>query len=361
MTNSPITTKGIQAKLEDLTGKSEDSLTRLYLRMINGESWSYTLAKENLLLGVKTQEAYRKSLNNFSKKEFLIKGQKYHVGGKPRIPFYSNPEIIHAWVRRYSFSPHEETDAQHIIKNLQQKEEWANSIQEKMGRKDNLDFVTSLFSIYFMGKEVSNFFFKLLVISVVGLPSEKRSDQNSMIIFNLLLNMLSNLAIDRSYDGVDYLGKRFFLDIYVAKSMELLYSLGYKQRHKEIMRVAIIEDLVTLILDPKSYTARPTAAYKKYKELSSKQRIEEIFEYIGAQPDQYGKDFFGKNWKTNIAAYLHYALEHAVDEPTRNVKNILSYLQSTYELSENQLSTISDEFKKKINNPLRIWQMNTLI
>ncbi|MFC2154633.1 hypothetical protein ACFLRC_04060 [Candidatus Altiarchaeota archaeon] len=358
---SGLNTKEILKSLEKITGKSEDSLTRLYLRMLKGESWSYSLALEKILPDTKSQEAYRKNLNKFSNRGFLLKGKKYYVGGKPRIPFTSNPQIIHAWIQRYSFTDYEDYDAGRIIKNLHQKEEWISGLEEKIASKENLDLPIAIFSLYFMGKEVSNFFFKLLVISVVGLPTEKKSDQSSMVIFNLLLNILSNLNIDRTYDGVDYLGKRFFTDIYLGKAMSLLYSQGYRDRHQEFMRVAIIEDLVELILDPKNSLTHPSSSYKKFIELTFEERIENIFSYIDSQSDHLVKDYFGTNWKKKIAAYTYYTIEKTIDEHPAEVKKLLGHLKKNYDLTESQLNAISKEFRKKIRNPLRIWQMNTVI
>lgn len=356
-----MNTRTIQNKIRRLTPTSEDSLTRLYLRTLTNDAWSYTLATENLLTGNKSQEAYRKALNKFARQGFLEKGQRYFVGGKPRIPFSANQDVLTAYVQRYAFAPHEEYEAKRIIQNLPQKEEFNTALSEKLNQEPLLDYTTTLFSLYFMGRNVSTFFFRLLVISVVGLPTEKRNDQNSMIIFNLLLNMLSNLAIDRDYDGADFIGKRFFIDVYVEKSMELLYATRHRERHAGIMRTALIEDLVDVLLDPKSHTPRPTSSYKRYHDSSYVERMTHLADYIDSQDDHVIKDYFGAQWKTKAATYVSYSLEKTIEEPTDELEALLAHLKKDYDVTDRRLANVSAEFRKKINNPLRIWQMNTLI
>ncbi len=354
-------TSAINKRITRLTPASEDVLTRLFLRTLTEDAWSYTLATEHLLPGNKSQEAYRKALNKFSRQGFLKKGQRYYACGKPRIPFGANQDVLSAYIRRYAFVSYEEHDAKRLAQNLPKKEEFNTAVSEKLTQDSLLDFTNTLFSLYFMGKNVSTFFFRLLVISVVGLPTEKRNDQNSMIIFNLLLNMLSNLAIDRDYDGIDYLGKRFFIDVYVEKSMELLYATRHRERHAEIMRTALVEDLVDIVLDPKSHTPRPTGAYRKYQESSYIERMESLTDYVEDAPDHAILDYFGQQWKTKIAAHIAYALDKTIEEPTDELDRFLAHLKKEFDVTDRRMAAISAEFRRKINNPLRIWQMNTLI
>ncbi|WP_195127349.1 hypothetical protein, partial [Nocardia puris] len=66
-----------------MDSKTEDDLTRFYLRLLKEGSWSYQLRKENILAKKQSQEAYRKKLNKFTRQGFLSKGKKYYLDGKP--------------------------------------------------------------------------------------------------------------------------------------------------------------------------------------------------------------------------------------------------------------------------------------
>jgi len=358
-----LNTYKIHHALEEMSEHTEDALTRLYLRLLDENSWSYKLCKERILRDGKSQEIYRKRLNQFTDKGFLLKGEVREVRGKPRIMFSANHEVIHAYIRRYSFTPYEYNIALNILSTLKTREERKQSIKQKLKSKNRLSFERTIFSTYFMGEEISRFFFKLLVISIMGHPLNTRGDSSFGIIYNLFLNLLSNLKINVSYQGIDFIGKRFFLDRYVKVIIELLYSLNYRQRHREIMQIAIVEDVIESLTNPQKYVEDGliTKDETGYLNASYSKRFDTMIEYIESVEDHFVPEYFPSKWENRLACYILYTIEKSIEEPRLPVREFLTHLKENYDVTDKQLDEISMEFRRKIANPVRIWQMNTLL
>jgi hypothetical protein len=352
------TAKELFLKVKHMDAETQDALTRFYLRLLKEETWSYQLRKENLLLKEQSQEAYRKKLNKFVRMGFLSKGKRYYVDGKPRNPFKSNIDVIKSLVECYSFTKYEADAALVTFKELGKDPVWVGSLDEKLTGRDRLKFMDTLFPLVFMGREISRFFFKLLFISVSRSSTQSAKAEKYRAVHGLLLEMLSNIELNISHDGVDYIGKRLFLDIYVKDVMLLLYAVGATEKHSDTMKIAILEDITIPLLTPVEHRNCPQREYKRFCSMSPAERFDEMVRHIGSTKDHFVKDYYGDSWAQELASYIAYAITSSIENPRDDIQGLLKHLQDKYSVTREVVGTVALEIKKKMdrhdvkNNPL---------
>ncbi|MFH1056164.1 MAG: hypothetical protein V1744_08735 [Candidatus Altiarchaeota archaeon] len=353
-----FTAKELFLKVKHMDAETQDALTRFYLRLLKEETWSYQLKKENMLLREQSQEAYRKKLNKFVRMGFLSKGKRYYVDGKPRNPFKANLDVIKAIVDRYSFTKYETEAALLSFKELTKKPAWISSLDEKLHSKERLKFLDTLFPLVFMGREISRYFFKLLFISFSRTTPQLNKDDKYKAVHSLLMDMLNNIELSISYDGIDYVGKRLFLDLYVKDVMMLLYAMGAVEKHSDTMKVAILEDVTIPLLTPVKHPNAPEKEYKRFVSMSPAGRFDEIVKNIGAVKDHLVKEYYGESWEQELASYVAYAITSSIENPRDDIQGLLRHIQDKYSVTRENVETVAVEIQKKIdrhdsrNNPL---------
>jgi len=343
------TAKELFLKVKQMDAEAQDALTRFYLRLLKDETWSYQLRKENLLLKEQSQEAYRKKLNKFVRAGFLSRGKRYYVDGKPRNPFKSNPDVIKSIVERYSFTKYEADAASASFKGFSKNPAWHSSLDEKLHSKERLNFLDTLFPLVFMGREISRFFFKLLFISVSRNTSQNPKDSKYKAVHGLLLEMLNNVELNISHDGIDYVGKRLFLDIYVKDVMLLLYAVGALEKHSDTMKIAILEDITIPLLTPVRHPNSPERDFKRFSGMSPAQRFDEIVSYVGGINGHFVKDYYGEEWDRELASYIAYAITSSIDNPRDDIQGLIRHLQEKYSVTRDTVDTVALEIQKKID------------
>jgi hypothetical protein len=342
------TAKELFLKVRHMDSDTQDALTRFFLRLMKDETWSYQLRKENLLIKEQSQEAYRKKLNKFVKMGFLTKGKRYYVDGKPRNPFRSNPDVVRSVVERYSFTRYEADAAMQSYKELTKDPAWTASLEEKLKSQERLKFLDTLFPLVFMGREISRFFFKLLFISISRTSDSRKSDRHGGA-HALLLEMVNNLELNISYDGVDYVGKRFFIDVYVKDVMMLLYAMGALEKHRDTMKIAILEDMTIPLLTPVAHRNAPEREFRKFASLAPAARFDELVKHVNSTRDHFVKDYYGQKWEQDLAAYLAYAITSSIDNPKDDIQGLLRHLQVKYSVTKEDVDNVAVEIQKKID------------
>lgn len=335
-------------KVNSMDSDGEDALCRFYLRLLKGETWSYQLRKENILLKEQSQEAYRKKLNKYVKLGFLQKGKKYYVDGKPRNPFIANLDVIRQIIRRYSFAEYEVDAAFATFKELTKDDVWVKSLDGKLFGKVKLGFFETLFPLIFMGPEISRFFFKLLFSSVSSNDSISCDKSNYNSVHELLMNVVENIELDISHIGADYVGKRFFLDIYLRDVMMLLYASGAEQKHWDLMKIAVLEDITVPLLTPQKHPNSPIRDYERFVKLSYSKRFDEIIAYIDSCRDHIVKTYYGDKWSQSLAAYIAYALTSSIKTPNPEIKGLLIHFQKEYGVTKKVVESVCAEIERKI-------------
>lgn len=101
--------------------------------------------------------------------------------------------------------------------------------------------------------------------------------------------------------------------------------------------------------------------YDQFTKLSYGDRTNCIIDYIKNQPDHYIPDYFGRNWNKKLVCHLIYTIRRTISEPNKEIKTFIKNLKKTHSITEKELGELSIEFKKRVNNPVRIWQINTLV
>jgi hypothetical protein len=342
------TAKELFLKIKHMDAETEDALTRFYLRLLREETWSYQLRKEDLLLKKQSQEAYRKKLNKFVKAGFLKKGKRYHIDGKPRIPFHANEDVVKAIIQRYSFLKYEADSAFVTFKELRKDKKWLQSLDEKLMSRERLKFLNTLFPLVFMGREISRFFFKLLFISVTRTTQEIKLSSRYNGIHKLLLDMLNKIELNITHDGIDYIGKRLFLDIYVKEVMMLLYAMGAVEKHWDTMKVAILEDITIPILTPVKHRNVGEREYRRVLNMTPGERFDDIVRYVNNIKDHFVKDYYGERWGSELAVYIAYAIKTSIDNPNNSINNFLTHLQKKYDVREELIESVAKEIERKI-------------
>jgi len=343
------TAKELFLKIKHIDADTEDALTRFYLRLLKEETWSYQLRKEELLLKKQSQEAYRKKLNKFVKAGFLKKGKAYHVDGKPRIPFQADEEVIKSVIQRYSFIKYEAESAMMSFKELKKDKIWIQSLDEKLMSSERIKFLNTIFPLVFMGREISRFFFKLLFISVTRSSDEPQLSSKYEGMHNLLLDMLNKIELDITHDGVDYIGKRLFLDIYVKEVMMLLYAMGAVEKHWDTMKVAILEDITIPVLTPVKHRNDNDKEYEKLISKTPGERFDEIVNYVNKIKDHFIKDYYGDRWESELAAYIAYAIKSSIQDPNESITEFLTHLQDNYNVTEDLISNVAQDIERKMD------------
>lgn len=341
------TAKQYFLKLKHMDSKTEDSLTRFYLRLLKSGSWSYQLRKENLLLKRQSQEAYRKKLNKFTKQGFLTKGKKYMVDGKPRIPFEANTEMIKSIVERYAITPVESKAAMLTFNDLKTQDDWIQTLNEKLESEERLKLMNTLFPIVFMGHEISKFFFRLLVISVTRSTPEFKKNNQYDDMHKMLVNVLNTIQLSIAHDGADYIGKRLFLDYYVKDVMTLLYATGANEKHWDTMKIAILEDVTIPLLTPVSYPFASRDS-NEFNALKPQDRFEMIINHIKKSEDHFVKDYYGDDWESGLALYIYYALTTSLQKPSREIKDFIQYLSTEHNLTKKAVKKVEQELNNKL-------------
>jgi hypothetical protein len=336
-------------KVKHMDAETQDALTRFYLRLIKDETWSYQLRKENLLLKEQSQEAYRKKLNKFVRMGFLARGKRYYVDGKPRNPFKSDIEVVRTIVERYSFTRYEAEAAIISFKALSKDPAWVASLDEKLKSRERLKFFDTLFPLVFMGREISRFFFKLLFISVSRSSMHSAKNAKYKAVNDLLLEMLNNIELNISYDGVDYVGKRFFLDIYVKDMMTLLYAMGASEKHSDTMKIAILEDITIPLLTPVKHRNAPEKEYKRFAAMTPADRFDDMVKQVNSVSDHFIRDYYGQSWEQELASYIAYAITSSVENPKDDIQALLRHLQDRYSVTREVVDTVAIEIQKKID------------
>jgi len=341
------TASNLFLKVRHMDADTQDALTRFYLRLIKEETWSYQLKKEGLLLKDQSQEAYRKKLNKFVKLGFLQKGKRYYVEGKPRNPFKPNVGVIRGLVDRYSFTAYEAQAAMETFKLLTKDEEWLRMLDSKLEGKDRLGYFETLFPLVFMGKEISRFFFKLLFISVSRNDAEKADKYSQM--HSLLYDMLSEIELDTSFEGIDYVGKRMFLDIYVRDVMGLLYAMGSHDKHWDTMKIAVLEDLTVPLLTPVCYPNCPEGKYEAFCKMALAARYDHMIKHIASVPDHFVKDYYSDNYREELSAYIAYAITSSIKNPREDIRRLLKHLQKDYGVTKQVVESVAIDIQRKID------------
>ena len=345
-------------KVKHMDADTQDALSRFYLRLLKEETWSYQLRKENLLLKEQSQEAYRKKLNKFTRMGFLGRGKRYYVDGKPRNPFKANLDVVKSIVERYSFTRYEVEASMVTFRELMREPAWATSLDEKLHSKERMRFLDTLFPLAFMGREISRFFFQLLLTSVSKRKTTAHKDSRHRDAHTLLMEMLDGVELNITYDGIDYVGKRLFMDIYVKDVMMLLYASGAFDKHWDLMKIAILEDITIPLLVPLQHRNVPDRDYKRFSSLSPSARLDEIFAQIDGVKDHFVKEYYGDKWERELAAYIAYAITSSIDNPRDSIHALLRHLQEKYGVTKEIVDTVAIEVQKKIdrhdvkNNPL---------
>lgn len=346
---SEHTAKELFLKVKHMDADTQDALTRFYLRLLKEETWSYQLRKENLLPKEQSQEAYRKKLNKFVKLGFLTKGKRYHVDGKPRNPFKANVNVVKAIVNRYSFAKYETDAALATFKHLSKDPSWIANLDEKLAGKERMKLLDTLFPMVFMGKEISRFFFKLLFISVSRTTPQLAMSDKYRAVHGLLMEMLGNIELNISHEGVDYIGKRMFLDVYVKDVMMLLYAVGALEKHYDTMKIAILEDITIPLLTPVQHPNVPEKEYRQFLRKTPGARFDEMVRHINHVKGHFITDYYGKEWEQELATYIAYAIVSSIDDPKDDIQAFLSHLQSKYSVTKELVDMVALEIQKKIN------------
>jgi hypothetical protein len=328
---------------------TQDALTRFYLRLLKEETWSYQLRKENLLLKEQSQEAYRKKLNKFVKMGFLCRGNRYYMEGKPRNPFKANIDVTKSIVDRYSFTKYETEAALVSFSELTQDPDWINSLDEKLHSRERLKFLDTLFPLVFMGREISRFFFKLLFISVSRTKPQLHKNSKYEAMHSLLMEMLNNIELNISHDGIDYIGKRLFLDVYVKDVMMLLYAMGAVEKHWDTMKIAILEDITIPILTPVKHRNVPEREYQRFLEKTPGARFDEIVKHVNGIKGHFVKDYYGEAWEQELASYIAYAITSSIENPREDIQVFLRHLQDKYAITRELVDMVALEIQKKID------------
>jgi len=343
------TAKELFLKVKHMDAETQDALTRFYLRLLKEETWSYQLRKENLLLKEQSQEAYRKKLNKFVRMGFLSKGKRYYVDGKPRNPFKANNDVIKSLVECYSFTKYETDAALATFKDLSKDPIWIASLDEKLKSRERLKFLDTLFPLVFMGREISRFFFKLLFISVSRSSMRTPKADKFKAVHGLLLEMLNNIELNISHDGVDYIGKRLFLDVYVKDVMLLLYAVGAYEKHSDTMKIAILEDVTIPLFTPVSHSNCPPKELKRFTSMAPAGRFDDIVKHISSTKDHFVKDYYGGTWEQELASYIAYAVTSSIENPREDIQALLKHLQDKYGVTREVVGSVALEIQRKID------------
>lgn len=343
------TAKELLLRVKQMDAVTQDALTRFYLRLLKDETWSYQLRKENVLLKEQSQEAYRKKLNKFVKAGFLARGKKYYMDGKPRNPFKSNPEVIRSIVERYSFAKYETEAALTTFKELTRDPAWTSSLDEKLHSRERLVFLDTIFPLVFMGREISRFFFKLLFISASRSSPKIMKDAKYKAMHAMLLEMLANIELDIPYDGIDYVGKRLFLDIYVKDVMMLLYAVGALDKHLDTMKIAILEDITIPLFTPVKHPNCPEKDYNRFVAMTPSQRFDDIVSHITSVKGHFIKEYYGDGWAKELASYIAYAITSSIDNPRDDIQALLRHLQNRYSVTRESVAAVAQDIQKKID------------
>jgi len=166
----------------------------------------------------------------------LAKGKKYYVDGKPRNPFKSNTDVIKAIIERYSFTDYEADAAATAYKDLLKSPELQAGLEEKLKSREKLPFLESIFPLIFMGEQISKFFLRLLILSVSR--DSKTKDGKQHAAEGMLSQIVEHVDLNVSYDGVDFIGKKFFMDLFVRDMMSLVYAYGASLKHRDLMKIS---------------------------------------------------------------------------------------------------------------------------
>ncbi len=341
------TARELFLKVKHMDADTQDALTRFFLRLLKEETWSYQLRKEDILLKKQSQEAYRKKLNKFVKMGFLSRSKRYYVDGKPRNPFKANVNVIHSIVNRYSFTDYEAEAAMATFKELSRDDNWMGSLDEKLASRERMRFLDTLFPLIFMGREISRFFFKLLFISVSRTTDVTNKKYQGM--HELLLEMLNNIELNITHDGIDYIGKRFFLDVYVKDVMMLLYATGAVEKHWDTMKIAILEDATIPIFTPVKHRNAPDKKYDAFASRELGARFDAVVKHIGGVKDHFVKEYYGDKWGEELAAYIAYAITSSIENPNDDIQGFLKHLQERYNVTREVVDTVGLEIQKKID------------
>jgi hypothetical protein len=335
--------------VKHMDAESQDALTRFFLRLLKEETWSYQLRKENLLRKEQSQEAYRKKLNKFVKMGFLSKGKVYYVDGKPRNPFKANPELVKSIVDRYAFTKYEAEAAMTTFREMGKDPAWVASVDEKLKGGERLRFLDTMFPLIFMGREISRFFFKLLYISISRSNANNQKNGRFRAVHGLLLEMLNNIELNVTHDGIDYVGKRLFLDVYVKDVMMLLYAVGAVEKHRDTMKIAILEDVTMPLLSPSRHKNVPEKEYKRFMSMTPAERFDEVVRQVNASKAHFIKDYYGEAWSQELAAYIAYALMSSLENPKDDVQGLLRHLQEKYSVTRESVDAVALDIQKKID------------
>lgn len=345
---SEYTAKELLLRVKHMDAVTQDALTRFYLRLLRDETWSYQLRKENVLMKEQSQEAYRKKLNKFVRVGFLARGRRYFVDGKPRNPFRSNVDVIRAIIDRYSLSKYECEAAMVTFKELVKDPAWGASLEEKLHSKERLRFLDTIFPLVFMGREISRFFLSLLFTSVSRSP-RIQADARYRNAHGLILEMLSNVDLDIPFDGVDYVGKRIFLDVYMKDVMMLLYAVGANEKHWDTMKVAILEDLTIPLLMPLKHRNVPEREFQRFVSMPPSQRFDEMVSHISSVKDHFVKEYYGEKWSAELASYVAYAITSSIDNPRDDIYGLLKHLHERYGVTRELVESVAADIQEKID------------
>jgi len=280
------------------------------------------------------------------------------MDGKPRNPFTANVDVIKSIVERYSFTKYETEAAVVTFRELTKDANWVNSLDEKLRSRERLKFLDTLFPLIFMGREISRFFFKLLFISVSRTAPQLRENSKYRMMHGLLMEMLNNIELNISHDGVDYIGKRLFLDIYIKDVMMLLYAMGAVEKHWDTMKIAILEDITIPLLTPVKHRNVPEKEYDRFMERTPGARFDEIVKHINGTKGHFVKDYYGEEWEQELASYIAYAITSSIENPRDDIQVFLRHLQDKYSVTRELVDMVGMEIQRKIdrhdvkNNPL---------
>jgi hypothetical protein len=324
---------------------AQDSLTRFYLRLLKEETWSYQLRKENLLLKKQSQEAYRKKLNKYVKMGFLERAKKYYVDGKPRNPFKPNLEIIKSIIGRYSLTKYEAEAAYATFKGMQKNNRWMGTLEDKLESAEKLRFLDTLFPLIFMGPEIPRFFMKLM-FSTMSIQAGDEGDWTQTQA--TLSKIASNIRFNTSHAGIDHVGKRLFMDVYVKDIMTLLYPDDALEKHMDTMKIAVLEDITIPHLMPEKYPNTPEKEYLRFQAMKPEKRHDHIIDHIRQTPDHMIKDCYGPMWDRELAAYITYAIKTSIEDPRGDIRGLLRHMAKRHNLTREMVDEVGADIQRKI-------------
>jgi hypothetical protein len=167
--------------------------------------------------------------------------------------------------------------------------------------------------------------------------------------YGLLSDILNNVQFDISYDGVDYVGKRFFLDVYVKDVMMLLYASGASEKHWDTMKIAILEDVTLPLFMPLKHQNSSDREYSRFANMTTSARFDEIIKYIDEVKDHFIKDYYGEGWQNELACYIAYAVTSSLDDPREDIQGLLRHLQTKYSVSRERVESVATDIQRKID------------